>query len=207
MATHSNVFAWRIPGPGKPGGLPSMGSHRVGHDWSDLAAAAAAVPAPIAAELIDFYLLTRLCISPNVESNRLLSLQDFLTAYLMNPLSSFSVLYLLLSHGHSALNYLFEFLFLFISFPSKLRIPPPLCFYSSANPTLLPNPAPVSLPSFKFSRLTPFDAFCSCIPQWSHTTWSWFLSCLGWSIGCKSNRCKSCPLWGPEPVSHTSGSF
>ena len=41
MATHSSVFAWRIPGMGKPGGLPSMGSHRVGHDWSDLAAAAA----------------------------------------------------------------------------------------------------------------------------------------------------------------------
>ena len=39
MATHSSVLAWRIPGTGKPGGLPSMGSHRVGHDWSDLAAA------------------------------------------------------------------------------------------------------------------------------------------------------------------------
>ena len=42
MVTHSSVLAWRIPGMGKPGGLPSMGSHRVGHDWSDLAAAAAA---------------------------------------------------------------------------------------------------------------------------------------------------------------------
>ena len=41
MATHSIVFAWRIPGMGEPGGLPSTGSHRVGHDWSDLAAAAA----------------------------------------------------------------------------------------------------------------------------------------------------------------------
>ena len=41
MATHSSVLAWRIPGMGEPGGLPSMGSHRVGHDWSDLAAAAA----------------------------------------------------------------------------------------------------------------------------------------------------------------------
>ena len=39
MATHSSVFAWRIPGRGEPGGLLSMGSHRVGHDWSDLAAA------------------------------------------------------------------------------------------------------------------------------------------------------------------------
>ena len=32
MATHSSVVAWRIPGTGEPGGLPSMGSHRVGHD-------------------------------------------------------------------------------------------------------------------------------------------------------------------------------
>ena len=43
MATHSNVLAWRIPGTGEPDRLPSMGSHRVGHDWSDLAAAAAAI--------------------------------------------------------------------------------------------------------------------------------------------------------------------
>ena len=40
MATHSSVLAWRIPGMGDPGGLLSMGLHRVGHDWSDLAAAA-----------------------------------------------------------------------------------------------------------------------------------------------------------------------
>ena len=44
MATHSIVLAWRIPRTREPGGLPSMGSHRVGHDWSDLAAAAAAYP-------------------------------------------------------------------------------------------------------------------------------------------------------------------
>ena len=42
MATHSSVLAWRIPGTGEPGELLSMGLHRVGHDWSDLAAAAAA---------------------------------------------------------------------------------------------------------------------------------------------------------------------
>ena len=40
MATHSSVLAWRIPGTGEPGGLPSVGSHRVEHDWSNLAAAA-----------------------------------------------------------------------------------------------------------------------------------------------------------------------
>ena len=39
MATHSSVLAWRIPGTAEPDGLLSMGSHRVGHDWSDLAAA------------------------------------------------------------------------------------------------------------------------------------------------------------------------
>ena len=43
MATHYSVLAWRIPGTGEPGGLLSMGSHRVEQDWSDLAAAAAAV--------------------------------------------------------------------------------------------------------------------------------------------------------------------
>ena len=42
MATHSSVLAWRIPGTGEPHGLPSMGSHRVRHDWSNLAAVAAA---------------------------------------------------------------------------------------------------------------------------------------------------------------------
>ena len=47
MATHSSVLAWRIPGTGEPGGLPSMGLHRVRHDWSDLAAAVAVAVAVI----------------------------------------------------------------------------------------------------------------------------------------------------------------
>ena len=42
IATHSSVLAWRITGMGEPGGLLSIGSHRVGHDWSDLASVAAA---------------------------------------------------------------------------------------------------------------------------------------------------------------------
>ena len=41
MATHSSILAWRIPWTDEPGGLPSVGSHRVGHDWNDLAAAVA----------------------------------------------------------------------------------------------------------------------------------------------------------------------
>ena len=41
MATHSSVLAWRIPGMVEPDGLQSMGSHRIRHNWSDLAAAAA----------------------------------------------------------------------------------------------------------------------------------------------------------------------
>ena len=47
MATHSSVLARRIPGMGKPGGLPSVGSRRVGHDWSDLAAAGEAAAGSI----------------------------------------------------------------------------------------------------------------------------------------------------------------
>ena len=49
MATHSSVLTWRIPGTGEPGGLPSLGSHSVGHNWSDLAAAAAAATATLGA--------------------------------------------------------------------------------------------------------------------------------------------------------------
>ena len=42
MATHSSVLAWKVPGTGEPGGLPSMGLNRVGHNRNNLAAAAAA---------------------------------------------------------------------------------------------------------------------------------------------------------------------
>ena len=62
MATHSSILAWRIPGMGEPGGLLSMGLQRVGHDWSDLAAAAAAAEylspplhlLPLVAEFLSF---------------------------------------------------------------------------------------------------------------------------------------------------------
>jgi hypothetical protein len=59
MATHSSVVAWRIPGTGEPGGLPSMGSHRVGHDLSDLAAAAAAAKVYYISANLRFMLLHR----------------------------------------------------------------------------------------------------------------------------------------------------
>ena len=52
MATHSSVLAWRIPGTGEPSGLPSMGSHRVGHDSSDLVAAAAATKLKYASNVL-----------------------------------------------------------------------------------------------------------------------------------------------------------
>ena len=58
LATHSSVLAWRIPGTREPGGLPSMGSHKVGHDWSDLAAAAAAA-AFFTVQLSYSYMTTR----------------------------------------------------------------------------------------------------------------------------------------------------
>ena len=67
MATHSSVLAWRLPGTGEPGGLPSMGSHRVGHDLSDLAAAASTnngsvtSSLPICMPFISFSCLIVLC--------------------------------------------------------------------------------------------------------------------------------------------------
>ena len=56
MTTHSSVLAWRIPGTAGPGGLPSMGLHRVRHDWSDLAAAAAKINLRARLELVKRYL-------------------------------------------------------------------------------------------------------------------------------------------------------
>ena len=55
------ISAWRIPGMGEPGGLPSMGSHRVGHDWSDLAAAAAALSYCVSSSSSDHYLNSAFC--------------------------------------------------------------------------------------------------------------------------------------------------
>ena len=57
MAAHSSVLAWRVPGTGEPSALPSMGSHRVRHEWSDLAAAAAA--AIFIVQLSHLYVTTR----------------------------------------------------------------------------------------------------------------------------------------------------
>ena len=70
MATHSSVLAWRIPRTGEPGGLPPMGSHRVGHDWSDLAAPAAILS-----------LQPGSWISPNIPK----------TTYLISPLRYYSL--------------------------------------------------------------------------------------------------------------------
>ena len=82
MATHSSVLAWRIPGTGEPGGLPSLGSHRVGHDWSDSAAAAATallLPVSMYLTMLDdsyewnnvIYVLLPLLISPYSSLNNL----------------------------------------------------------------------------------------------------------------------------------------
>ena len=70
MATHSSVLAWRIPGTGEPGGLPSLGSHRVGHDRSDLAAAASrpAKTFPIDTLLSVFYTIIMPMMNPLIYS-------------------------------------------------------------------------------------------------------------------------------------------
>ena len=64
MANHSSILAWRIPGTGEPGGLLSMGSHRVGHDWSDLAAVAVQAEAQTAFVLD--YVFKDVCVENSV---------------------------------------------------------------------------------------------------------------------------------------------
>ena len=99
MATHSSVLAWRIPGMGEPGGLPYMWSHRVGHNWSDLAAAAAL-------EIADINLIftsNSLSVSSFVIWTTLVSLlcQGNFSISLSVPVSTInlkSLLLLLLSH-------------------------------------------------------------------------------------------------------------
>ena len=73
MATHSSVLAWRIPGKGEAGGLPSMGSHRVGHDWSDLAATAATWEFPAKCQLLLIWLSNRNLSGPVSEIEPILS--------------------------------------------------------------------------------------------------------------------------------------
>jgi len=68
MATPSSVLAWRIPGTGEPGGLPSMGSHRVRHDQSDLAAVAVA-----AATFTKWTNSSNNCQEPQIEGKRIMS--------------------------------------------------------------------------------------------------------------------------------------
>ena len=70
MATHSSVLAWRIPGTGEPGGLPCMGSHRVGHNWSNLAAAAGL---PVHHQLPEFTQTHVQCISDAIQPSHPLS--------------------------------------------------------------------------------------------------------------------------------------
>ena len=84
MATHSSVLAWRIPGTEEPGGLPSMGSHRVGHNWSHLAAAAAAAccyirPSSLSQVHIDYFPFCERMISPHAlwDSPQFLSFLSF----------------------------------------------------------------------------------------------------------------------------------
>ena len=88
MATHSSDLAWRIPGMREPGGLPSMGSHRIGHDWSNLAAAAAAAVFTSKAPTSIFLLLPSLSwlITSNLFST---SVSFFLSCYIFTSLFSF----------------------------------------------------------------------------------------------------------------------
>ena len=73
MATHSSVLAWKIPGTGEPGGLPSMGSHRVGQDLAAAAAAAAATMNNLKMKTVSFITASKRikCLGINLTNVRL----------------------------------------------------------------------------------------------------------------------------------------
>ena len=91
MATHSSVLAWRIPGTAEPGGLPSMGSHRVGHDRSDLAAVAVAVSVneEVMGEVKEQVWTSRLVVEKQipfiVETQRSTGFDKFTVRFLLPP--------------------------------------------------------------------------------------------------------------------------
>ena len=92
VAPHSSVLVWRIPGTAEPAGLPSLGSHRVGHDWSDLAAAAAAAAEPLLRMLASLdshtswvsVLLSTFPVWPSLANPKLSSFFTFLSPLLLH---------------------------------------------------------------------------------------------------------------------------
>ena len=93
MATHSSVLAWRIPGTVEPGGLPSMGLHRAGHDWSNLAAAAAARIIFLHLRIIIYLLGLINFQSWSSDAKRLLNLGSLWTRVLRFPICVYSSLH------------------------------------------------------------------------------------------------------------------
>ena len=85
MTTHSSVLAWRIPWTEEPGGLLSMGSHRVGHDWSDLAAAAADVSVALSSFFYDPMYVGNLNSGSSAFSKSSLNIWKFTVHVLLNP--------------------------------------------------------------------------------------------------------------------------
>ena len=101
MATHSSILAWRILGTGEPDGLPSMGSHRIRHDWSNAAAAAAArKPGPLCWEFRCFWGMTKeflflLRTKQHMCSLRILLAHCFLIEKM--PINSFTIIDILMT--------------------------------------------------------------------------------------------------------------
>ena len=85
MATHSSVLAWRIRGTGEPGGLPSTGLHRVGHDWRDLAAAAAGVFPELSCIFDDPTDVGNLISGSSAFSKTSLNVREFMVHVLLKP--------------------------------------------------------------------------------------------------------------------------
>ena len=110
MATHSGVLDWRIPGTGEPGGLPSTGLHRVGHDWSDLAAAACYHRAPSKIQKVTSFLcLNSVTVSPFQIQPYLLNMESPWWDPLGLPLDPFDLILIVIPRLLHTISHFFAF--------------------------------------------------------------------------------------------------
>ena len=135
MATHSSVLAWRIPETGEPGGLPSIGSHRVGHDWSDLAAHS--IRWPLYSGLYPLSKIIFHCFQLHILISKLINSSPNVPYFYLAPpwiwvCSAYNCVLMLVTNTYSSCGTQLKHLFPakpFLTLPREL-LAPLCCFYS-----------------------------------------------------------------------------
>ena len=163
MATHSSVLAWRIPGTGKPGGLPSMGLHRVRHNWSDLAAAAAAKRITIQNLHFLNYLKSKAQSQFGFFSRRYLNLNFFPLNYFSNSSNVPNSTYIQLTYN----DYPFSMCLMWSAAAKSLQSCPTLCDPIDGSPPGFPVPGILQARTLEWVAISFSNAW----------KWKWKWSC------------------------------